>query len=268
MARTRRKRSRSGYYHVILRGINRQEIFLDDEDRMKMLKCMRRFREETGTVICAYCLMDNHIHLLLHNEEGPDVFIKKIASSYVYHFNHKYDRVGHLFQDRYKSEPVEDDRYLIAVFRYILQNPWKAGICRPNEYKWNSWSSVEGEKTICDIKAVIAVAKDLGVLRDFVFEDNQDEFLEENKRYMLSEAEALQKTIRLTGGDNPMKISQYSKEKREEILFKMKKTGMSIRQISRITGINRNTVQRAGESRTSQGDRFPDSKSESRNLSP
>ena len=115
---------------AVKRANAQKEEFKKRLDRMKMLKCMRRFREETGTVICAYCLMDNHIHLLLHNEEGPDVFIKKIASSYVYHFNHKYDRVGHLFQDRYKSEPVEDDRYLIAVFRYILQNPWKAGICR------------------------------------------------------------------------------------------------------------------------------------------
>ena len=139
MPRSARKHSESGYYHVILRGVNRLEIFHDDEDRTRFLDTLLRFAREDSIGIVSYCLMDNHVHLLLNAGDNLSVFIKQIAASYVYYFNRKYDRVGHLFQERYRSEAVDTDEYLLTAARYILQNPQKAGICNARDYLWSSW---------------------------------------------------------------------------------------------------------------------------------
>jgi hypothetical protein len=86
--------------------------------------------------------MDNHIHLLLKEGQEPiATTMKKIGTSYVYYYNWQYNRKGYLFQDRYKSEPVEDDAYFLTVLRYIHQNPVKAGITDdPATYPWSSYT--------------------------------------------------------------------------------------------------------------------------------
>ena len=245
MTRTSRRKSNSGYYHIILRGVNRQDIFFDDKDREKLLGILQRFQEETDVQISAYCLMDNHIHLLIHTMDGPEQFVKRLASSYVFYFNRKYDRVGHLFQDRYRSETIETEASLLTVFRYILQNPMKAGLGSPETYPWSSYRSIEGQHDFCDISRIIAIAGNRQVLKGYVLKQNNDYCLEEEPVMAFSEADALQKAMRITGGENPLKIALHPKEKRDLLIARMKKAGLSIRQISRLTGINRNTVWRA-----------------------
>ncbi len=245
MARTRRIRSEMGYYHVILRGINKQDIYFDNNDREKMLNTLQRFQNETDVKICAYCLMTNHIHLLINATDRLDLFIKKIASSYVFYFNHKYNRIGHLFQDRYRSEAIETEAYLLTVFRYILQNPLKAGICTPEMYPWSSWKSLDKQDDFCDIRQIAAIAGGCQELKDFVLQQNNDQCLDADSVHVLSEEDALREALRITGGVIPLKVSHYPKEEMNLLLSRMKKAGLSIRQISRLTGINRNTIQRA-----------------------
>ncbi|MBP2629001.1 MAG: transposase [Firmicutes bacterium] len=99
--------------------------------------------KETGNYeIYAYCLMDNHVHLLLcDTKDEISRTMKRICVSYVYYFNKKYKRIGHLFQDRYRSEVVEEDAYLLSVARYIHKNPLKAGMVkRVEDYKWSSYA--------------------------------------------------------------------------------------------------------------------------------
>ena len=116
MPRKARTRSSTGIYHIIMRGINRQIIFEDSEDYIQFLESLTRQKETSGIEIYAYCLMSNHVHLLIKegNEDLGTVF-KRIGSSYVYWYNWKYNRRGHLFQDRYRSEAVEDDGYFLTV---------------------------------------------------------------------------------------------------------------------------------------------------------
>ena len=84
--------------------------------------------------------MENHVHLLLRDSQTKiSVFMKKTGVSYAQYYNRKYEHTGHLFQDRYKSELIADDTYLLSVFRYILNNPVKAGICPAEEYPWSSY---------------------------------------------------------------------------------------------------------------------------------
>ena len=120
MPRQARKRSEIGIYHVIIRGINKQNIFEDEEDRQKFIEKLGYYKTTSGYMVYGYCLMDNHIHLLLG--EGKEIIgkaIQRISSSYVRWYNQKYDRCGHLFQERFKSETVQDEAYFLTVLRYI-----------------------------------------------------------------------------------------------------------------------------------------------------
>ena len=128
MPRQPREKSESGIYHIMLRGINQQVIFEDYEDYSKFIETIETYKAVSGYKVFAYCLMSNHIHILLKVEkEDLDLIMKRIAGSYVYWYNWKYYRKGHLFQDRFKSEPVEDDEHFLTVLRYIHQNPTGQG---------------------------------------------------------------------------------------------------------------------------------------------
>jgi len=106
MARLASEKSNSGIYHVMIRGINKQLIL----DVLRKCKVVSEYK------IYAYCFLGNHIHLLLKVEkENLEQIFKRIGARYVYCFNQKYKRSGHLFQDRFKSEPIEDDSYSLAV---------------------------------------------------------------------------------------------------------------------------------------------------------
>lgn len=110
MPRQARKKSDSGIYHIMMRGINRQIIFQDEEDYSKFLQTLERYKEKSGYKIYAYCLMGNHIHLLLKVDIEPlGQLMRRLCGSYVYWYNRKYQRIGYLFQDRFKSEVVEND---------------------------------------------------------------------------------------------------------------------------------------------------------------
>lgn len=112
MARRARRKSRTGIYHVISRGIDRQIIFEDNEDYRRLLDTLKECQEKSGCEIYAYCLMGNHIHLLLkENKEDLGIMFRRLGASYVYWYNKKYKRRGYLFQGRYKSEAVESDSY-------------------------------------------------------------------------------------------------------------------------------------------------------------
>ena len=104
MPRLPRQKSDSGIYHIMLRGINQQVIFEDDEDYFKFIETLENYKAVSGYKLFAYCLMSNHIHILIKVEkEDLDLIMKRIAGSYVYRYNWKYYRKGHLFQDRFKN---------------------------------------------------------------------------------------------------------------------------------------------------------------------
>ena len=145
MPRKPRVHSSSGIYHVMLRGINRSDIFLDEVDCLKMEKILMSITKHSLCKIYAYCIMTNHIHLLMAELDVPisDV-VKSIGVSYVRYFNVRRERTGPLFEGRFRSEPVDDCDYFITLLSYIHYNPVKAGmVSRPGFYKWSSWHEYE-----------------------------------------------------------------------------------------------------------------------------
>ena len=245
MPRSARKKSSSGIYHIILRGINKQRIFEDDEDYGYFLEKLKAYKDLSMYKVYAYCLMSNHIHLLMQEgEETLGTAFRRIGASYVYWYNWKYSRTGHLFQDRFKSEPVETDQYFLTVMRYIHQNPTKAGITKTiQEYPWSSYWEYSQKPVICDTKFALdmfsTVPEDaLESWVKFTREKNNDRCLEYDDGSRLNDAEAAELIKSAAGVKCPEDIQTYDKKKRNNVIKLLKEKGLSIRQIERLTGVS------------------------------
>ena len=251
MPRQAREKSRTGIYHIMLRGINRQTIFKDDEDRQKLFESFNKFKEISNYQIYGYCFMGNHIHALLKEDSEPlSICVKRISSSFVYWYNLKYERSGHLFQERFKSETVEDDTYFLTVLRYIHQNPVKAGIAKTvSDYKWSSYQEYVNKAIITDTKFALKLfsndrEKAIQQFEKFNNQHNKDKCLdyEEKKRLTDDEIRAL---LLQQGIENNTRFNTLDKETRSKVLKNLKLTeGVTIRQLSKITGISRSVIDR------------------------
>jgi REP element-mobilizing transposase RayT len=157
---------------VIARGNERKAVFRDDRDREEYLDRLDRYRQRFGFSLYAYCLMTNHVHLALEEGEGRlSRIMHALQSSYTLWFNRRWRRVGHLFQGRFKSFLVDRDEYLVALLRYIHDNPVRAGMVKSAEvYRWSSdrylrkgrgpqWLSVDGVLTLLGPTRPMALAR-------------------------------------------------------------------------------------------------------------
>lgn len=133
-------------YHVMERGVRRLEIYRDDTDYQVFRAIMKNALEKNECVVHAYCMMNNHFHILLETSETKiDKFMHQLASCYAMYFNRKYKYKGHLFEGRYKAYLVKDDAYFLQTSRYIHLNPVKARIVEhPEDYPWSSYRAMLG----------------------------------------------------------------------------------------------------------------------------
>jgi putative transposase len=251
LSRNPRKKSQSGIYHIILRGINKQTIFEDDEDRQRFLSTILKYKKTSNFQVYGYCLMSNHIHLLLREtKEMLSESLKRISSSYVYWYNNKYERCGHLFQDRYKSEPVENDSYFLTVLRYIHQNPIKASITNSMEgYRWSSYGEYLKHSIIADTDFALQMYSEnrqmsIKYFKEHTQEINEDQCLEYKEKKKLTDTEIRDEMLKLglsSGGE----LQRLEKDKRNALIKVLKSfEGISMRQLSRITGISKSVIDR------------------------
>ena len=128
------------------RGVRRSAIFEDETDYQVMLQMIKDCLEKYQCILHAYCLMTNHIHLLLETDRiEVDKFMKRMSERYAMYFNHKYSYRGHVFEGRYKSCLVRDDAYFLQTSRYIHLNPVKAKmVVHPEDYSWSSYRGILG----------------------------------------------------------------------------------------------------------------------------
>ena len=247
MPRQARRKSRSGIYHIMLRGINRQQIFEDKEDFDKYIDVLKDCKAVSGFELYAYCLMGNHIHLLLKPVNEPlELIFKRIGSRYVYWYNWKYGRTGHLFQDRFKSEPVDTDEYFLTVLRYIHNNPKKARLCSDvYSYEYSSAEAYRsGKSAYVDLDFTLQILKKDELL-EFLKEPSEEVCMDlETDSVRLSDSEAVTIIRKVTGINNSHEIQNLETAKRDLILKKLRQSGISIRQISRLTGVSFNVVRK------------------------
>lgn len=247
MSRQARKKSESGIYHAMLRGINQQQIFEDAEDYEKFLQILKECKAISGYKLFAYCLMGNHIHLLIKPEEEPlEQVFKRIGSRFVYWYNIKYQRKGHLFQDRFKSEPVETDKYFLIALRYIHQNPVKAGMCKKvDAYEYSSYTEYLKKSNLIDSKFVFQL------LSEEQFVEFHDEIetikcmdIEDSVRIRVTDEQAKKIMKKIAGCDTVARYQELGENLKERYIKKLYEKGLSIRQISRLTGVSKGLVEK------------------------
>ena len=195
MARQARQLSKSGYLHLIVRGIGKQILFEDREDRLYFLSILERFCTETGVRMLAYCLMENHVHLL-------------------------------------------------AVFRYILTNPEKAGLGFAADYEWSSFSLYGETDSFVDTSLFSALIGSRDEYIAFLYEGKDDDCMEyESPKRDEEWAKAvIRKHLHAESGTV---LQSYDRERRDAAIRELKSQGLSIRQLERLTGINRGVIQKA-----------------------
>lgn len=232
----------------MLRGINQQQIFEDTEDYEKFLDVLRDCKEICEFKLYAYCLMGNHIHLLI--KEGTETLeqtFKRICGRFVYWYNIKYRRAGHLFQDRFKSEPVDSERYFFTVVRYIHQNPVKAKMCKQvEEYIYSSYLEYLGSGTVVDTEYLLQFC----TIDEFVEMNNENVDtncmdISDKVIARVTDQQAKDLIWKIAKCENSSQFQQLETIKRDKYLKKLKEKGVSIRQLSRLTGISFSVVRKA-----------------------
>lgn len=248
MARPARVVSDSGYYHVVLRGNGKQLIFEDDVDRHAFIDAAAVRFEEKNIVVIAWCLMDNHAHLLLR-DEGVQLSgaMHALTTRYAQYFNRRSGHSGHVFQGRFASFPVESDPYLLEAVRYIHDNPAKAGISTASEYWWSSYREYVGNAKLTDTSIVLDM---LGGVDAFVaFQaSGADGFYRfaGGRRVAVDEmGEVAAAALSTSCGCAVGEVKALPKARRDECLAVLRDAGLSMRQIERLTGIGRKTIARA-----------------------
>ena len=144
MARKLRIQDEEMIHHVIARGNSRNKIFITDSDRIKYLELIRRYKKRYFCKVYAYCLMDNHVHLLI--EEGAvslSKIMQGIQQSYTQYFNKRYNETGHVFEQRFKSISCSDESYLERLIAYIHYNPVEANLVKSSDqYRWSGHNEI------------------------------------------------------------------------------------------------------------------------------
>jgi putative transposase len=146
MARPLRIEYDGALYHLTSRGNERKAIYRDDEDRLNFLDILQRVNERFNWICHAYCLMNNHYHLVVETPDGNlSQGMRQLNGVYTQYFNRRHHRVGHVFQGRYKAVIIDKESYLLEVSRYVVLNPVRAkAVKRPEDWKWSSYRGTAG----------------------------------------------------------------------------------------------------------------------------
>lgn len=240
MPRTERIKSKSGYYHVMLRGIDRQTIFFDRKDYDKFRSVFNLYRSKYCIKLQAWCMLPNHVHLLIRDpSDSISTFFRIFGTSFVYWYNAKYRRIGHLFQDRFRSEPIEDPSYLLNAIRYIHMNPVKDKICtHPEAYEYSSYRYYfsSGRYAADDVLFGLITLQDFA---EFHLGKNEDRFLDVDDEcpIRLTDEDAIQMLRHALGCEDLSQLKTLPQIQQKTILQLLRNRGVSFHQIHRITTI-------------------------------
>ncbi|MGN0347819.1 MAG: transposase [Lachnospiraceae bacterium] len=249
MARKARLKSASHIYHIVIRGVDRQHIFEETSDFKKYLEILEFYKEKCNFELYAYCLMSNHVHLLLKTQEVPlESIFRHINTCYATWYNMKYDRTGFLQQGRYYSEPVEDLRYLFTVIRYIHLNPYKAGLeeIPGTSYPWSSMQSyIKQAPPFLNTSFILDQIGGKERFLSFHKEIDETECLDIHQiRKRIPDDVAKEIIQNETGCASVTDFQSLSLLERNKHLVQLHKMGISIRQLNRLTGIPKGIISR------------------------
>lgn len=249
MPRKAREISALQIYHVVVKGADRQVLFEETRDYQKYIDILEYYREECHFDLYAYCLMSNHVHLLIHVNEIPlSTIFRKINTTYAGWYNAKYNRTGFLQDGRYYSEPVNSSDYLMSVIRYIHCNPSKAGLENfpGQKYIWSSYSSFfNSSPQLVDSEFVFSLFETANNFIDFHKKTSDEDILDiEKARKHIPDDIAKDIIYEISECKNSVEFQMLPLVRRNAFIRQIHKKGVSIRQINRLTGIPRGVIER------------------------
>lgn len=251
MPRMTRMESEASIYHVIARGASHQIIFENDEDRAFFMQRVTAELDKGGGSLMAWCLMDNHFHLLVKIpiKDLSDA-MRVVLSEYAGYFNRAHGRSGHLFEGRFKSEPVNSNEYLMTVVRYIHNNPLKAGLAKDSKYAWSSYSEYVSGGGWAQTRFVLDVFGGRDEFVRFHEKDSGDDLcleVDEHPRVKVADAFALQIADDVLGTGGAGRLKSAPRGRRDAGVRSLRDHGLSVRQIQRLTGLSLGTISRVGK---------------------
>ena len=253
MPRKARVLSSTGIYHIILRSVNQHIIFEEDSDYRKFLFILSDCKKKYDIDIYAYCLMDNHVHLLIHlPDDKLSSFFQSLGTIFVRWYNNKYLRSGHLFQERFYSTTVESNRAFLSTLSYIHNNPVKANMCRyASEYRWSSFNAFYGAKNpLVSVSFAYKIAGSKDSLLNYFAKkaDSHDETHFQNDhretKHFLTDEKALTVFKSVTHLSSASDSSTLEKTKRNAYVRLLREKGLTVKQIARVMDISVTTVKR------------------------
>lgn len=257
MSRTARIESSTGYYHVIMRGNNKNWIFKGEENKQNFIKLLKIQEKEGKLELVAWCIMDNHVHLIVKSEiKDMALAFKKINVSYAMRYNKRSDTIGHVFQDRFKSQPIETDDYLMQVVRYVHNNPVQAKMVkRLEQYKWSSYNDYfSKEKVIKSSQMQFVLAyfnNQLAEFKAFHKQSDDNEYLEIKEDLMKYRTEKAQGIIETFCTKHRITVAKEIYENKELIdkLLKLliRQSKLPLRKIADLVGTSYNVVQQVNK---------------------
>lgn len=242
-----RKRSESGFYHVVPKGESNKIIFEDDEDRRRYLDLLAETKDVSGIKVRGYVLMSNHTHLVVDDESGKlSEAMKYLHERYAMYFKEKVGRAGRVFRKPLWSEPIESDEYLLAAVRYVDANPAVAGICPASAYEWSSARDYLGRNGVTDTDLVLDM---LGGREGFIEFSRRDPmplsaYPGSKLSRHITDDEALRVAKRALGETGLDALEGMPATKRNESVRDLLDAGLTINQVARITGLDRHIIQR------------------------
>ena len=260
MPRKARVLSPTNIYHVVIRGADHQVIFEQRADFLKYLDFLTYYKEQCKFELFAYCLMNNHIHLLLRVNEMPLASIfRRINTNYALWYNMKYNRSGYLQQGRYYSEPIADQRQLLTAICYIHHNPMRAGLemsCG-SAYEWSSFFAYrKAEPGLIDTSFVLEVSGGSEAFFDFhnsysarvlggTTTEDDSRFLDIDKiQKRLPDDVAKEIISAISKCSTVAEFQNLPLIERNNFILAIHKKGVSIRQLNRLTGTSRGVIMR------------------------
>ena len=137
------------FIHVMVQGINKEKIFFEEREKLEYLKLLNKYKEEYAIKIIAYCIMDNHVHILINTEQINNLtkYMQKVNTSYGIYYNKNRNRIGYVYRDRFKTQVINNEEHLHNCIIYIHNNPVKANICKSaDEYRFSSYKKFLSEE--------------------------------------------------------------------------------------------------------------------------
>lgn len=243
MPRQSRKELVSNFVHIMVQGINKEYIFEEDYYKKKYLKIIQNKIRDYKNQLISYCVMDNHVHLVVHYESIDElsVFMKRINTAYAKWYNEHKGRVGYVFRDRYKTEQILDFHHLYACINYVHNNPVKANIvAKPEQYIFSSYKDYLSEDFIINSKLFQILNLSVNDFKE-IFINSKDLYI--YKHQEISSKKIIDNYLRSKDAESLNELSS-TKQKKELIEEVKEKTRLNYLEIARLLNMSRATLYR------------------------